>query len=46
MFMDIARLRPAGAPDPDIDTVTPAVVIGLTAATCAAGIVAPNATSR
>ncbi|WP_175492707.1 ISKra4 family transposase [Methylocapsa palsarum] len=25
----IARLRTAGAPDPDIDTVTPAVVIGL-----------------
>lgn len=25
----MARLRPAGAPDPDIDAVTPAVVIGL-----------------
>ena len=25
----IARLRPAGAPDPEIDAVTPAVVIGL-----------------
>ncbi|AZG78822.1 hypothetical protein [Methylocystis rosea] len=25
----IARLRPAGTPDPDIDAVTPAVVIGL-----------------
>ena len=25
----MARLHPAGAPDPDIDAVTPAVVIGL-----------------
>ena len=25
----MARLRPAEAPDPDIDAVTPAVVIGL-----------------
>ena len=25
----MARLRPAGAPDPDIDSVTPAVVIGI-----------------